>query len=264
MKKSKAHQNRRWAMIPAAMLFLAMAVPAECRDAGPRLVLPRTVIDLGVSFQGEKATGSFLIRNDGAAPLNIREIKPSCGCTVADLEKNTVIPGGEVKVGIAIDTSGKTGKVKKNVVIRTDDPGNPEATVDILTEVRIKEHMSWKKDRTLFTGDCARCHAAPAQGKTGEPLFEAVCAMCHGHYGLGGSAPRINGLKFLEAHDDAYVKKIITGGKHGTSMPGFSKEYGGPLDETQVDSIVGLIRWWENGFVFKSNEERHKHVNRVR
>ncbi len=253
-------------MILAALLFLALAVKASCQDgsASPRLSLPQGAVDLGVSFQGEKATGSFLVRNDGSAPLSIIEIKPSCGCTVAEPESKTVMPGKDVKVGIEIDTSGKIGKVKKNVTIRTDDPRKPEAMVEVVTEVRIREHLSWKKDQTLFNGDCARCHAAPAQGKTGEPLFEAVCAMCHGHYGLGGIAQRINDLKFLEAHDDAYIEKIISSGKQGTSMPGFSKEYGGPLEEGQVNSLTGLIRWWKEGFVFKSNEERHKHLNNAK
>lgn len=169
MKKFKANKNPYGAITTVCLFFLAFAVQADCRDTGPKLVLPA-----------------------------------------------------------------------------------------------IKEHVSRKQNQTIFNGDCARCHAAPAQGKTGEPLFEAVCAMCHGHYGLGGTAPRINDLKFLETHGDAYIKKIITEGKEGTSMQGFSKERGGPLDEGQLDSLAVLIRWWTEGFVFKANEERHKHMNHAR
>lgn len=252
------------AVIAAILLFFTTA-PAFCNDDGPRLVLPKTVIDLGTSFQGEKASGSFTIRNEGTLPLNIKEIKPSCGCTVAEPESKIVMSGGEVKVSIEVDTTGKVGKITKSVLIRTDDPQRHEAKVEVLTEVRIREHINRTQDQTIFKGKCAECHARPGDAKSGEPLFEAVCAMCHGHYGLGGAnAHRINDLVWLEKNDSSYIKKVIRAGKPGTSMPGFGISQGGTLDDSQINSLVELMQWWKEGFVFKTNEERHGRANNAR
>ncbi|MBI5874653.1 MAG: DUF1573 domain-containing protein [Deltaproteobacteria bacterium] len=254
------------AAIAAVLLFIIIAAaPAFCEDGSPRLVLPKTVIDLGFSFQGEKTKlmGEFIIRNDGTAPLNIKEIRPSCGCTVVEPESKVVHPGSETTVTVSVDTSDKLGKLKKSVFIKTDDPGMPDAKVDVLIEVRMKDHTTMNPGQTLFKGNCAECHAKPAEGKSGEPLFEAACAMCHGHYGLGGlNAPGINDLGWLDKNDSSYIKKAITKGKPGTSMPGFGAPHGGPLDDSQIDSLVELIQWWKEGFVFKTNEERHGRINR--
>ncbi len=233
---------------------------AFCGDTGrrvPVLDLPEKVVDLGKAVQGERASGGFVIRNHGSAPLKILDIKPSCGCTVAELPAKEIKPGGEVRVDVKVDTSGKVGKIRKSVRISTNDPVTPVTTVEILVDVILPEHVDMKNGR-LFKGACAGCHADPAKGLTGEGLFEAVCAFCHGHYGLGGVAKRINSLEYLESHSDGYIKDVIMQGKSRTSMPGFWKEAGGPLSEEQIDSLVKLIRWWEEGFVFKRNEERSR------
>ena len=234
---------------------------ADSDNALPEISLPKTVIDLGRTFQGEKASGNFIIRNSGAAPLKLIEIKPSCGCTVAEPATKAVEPGGEVAVSVQVDTAGKVGRVRKGVEITTNDPVTPVTSVEILVDVILPEHVDMKNGR-LFKGDCARCHAVPAGGLEGEPLFEAVCAFCHGHYGLGrssasaDSALRINSLDYLETHKDDYIRGIIKEGKQQTSMPGFGKAAGGPLSKDQINSLVKLIRWWQEGFVFKKNEER--------
>lgn len=244
-----------------AVFFLAIGVTlSACRAeaAAPRLTLPSKSIDLGVSSPGDKPSGFFMLRNTGSAPLNIIEIKPSCGCTVARLDKKVIKPGGSVKVMVAIDTGGKTGRYAKTIKIKTDDPLTPEAVVEITGTVIIEEHGKGVDASVIFSAGCAACHAKPAEGKLGEPLFEAVCSMCHGHYGLGGSAPRINALQFVENNTDKYIRQVIEQGVKDTSMPGFTASKGGPLNEEQVNSLINIIRWWEHGYVFKENEKKHE------
>ena len=51
------------------------------------------VYDFGKTSLVDKVTGRFTIRNTGDEVLNIQPPKPSCGCTVAKLDPNTLKPG---------------------------------------------------------------------------------------------------------------------------------------------------------------------------
>jgi len=221
--------------------------------AAPALYLPKKSIDLGSAMQGAVAHGKFTIANRGSAPLEILELKSSCGCTVAELETKTIKPGEEVTVHVSIDTAGKVGQIRKSISIKSNDPASQDAKVGAYITVNIADHQVSSDAGAIFRGKCAECHFAPAGDLKGEPLFEAVCAMCHGHYGLGASAMRINDLKYLESYHKGATRKIIAGGGDKTSMPGFSKSKGGPLSDEQIDSIMELIEWWGEGFVFKKN-----------
>ncbi len=246
--------HRTALLFTIAVLSLTQSQAAADRpDAVPRVHIPQRIVDLGISPPGLKPSGKFIIGNTGSAHLNIIELKPSCGCTVAEPETKTIAPGDEVVVAVTIDPRGKGGSYLKTVTVETDDPEEPVVEVVITGEVSITEHGETLERSVIFTGKCASCHAEPASGKKGEPLFEAVCAMCHGHYGLGGPAARINDLKFLESNDDSYIRATIENGVPGTSMPAFAEDAGGPLDAAQIDSLVELIRWWEQGYVFKDN-----------
>jgi cytochrome c oxidase cbb3-type subunit 3/ubiquinol-cytochrome c reductase cytochrome c subunit len=55
-------------------------------------------------------------------------------------------------------------------------------------------------------------------------------------------APSLINPTFLESATDVYIKQSIALGRPGTSMPAYTKTRGGPLDDKQIDGIVGYIR----------------------
>lgn len=238
----------------------AVRVQAAELKAAPSLYLPEDSIDLGSVIQGQVAQGKFTIFNNGSAPLEILEMKTSCGCTVAEMDTKTIPPSGKVEIKVSVNTADKVGRIRKSIDIKTNDPNAGEVRLSVYVFVRINAHAAKaRKGSSLFTGKCASCHAEPAKGLVDEPLFEAVCAMCHGHYGLGGEAARrINDLEYLDDKSLAEIRKAIAEGAPGSSMPGFSKRAGGPLSKLQIDSLVGLIQWWKKGYVFRKNEERQR------
>ncbi len=71
--------------------------------------------DFGDAMQGEIIKARFEIKNTGKVPLKIFEVKPSCGCTVADFSKEAVEPGGKAWVEAVVDTKGMTGGITKTV-----------------------------------------------------------------------------------------------------------------------------------------------------
>ena len=73
-------------------------------------------------------------------------------------------------------------------------------------------------------------------------LYERNCAGCHGSDGKGGAANGLADPVYLAIADDATIRRITTGGVHGTSMPAFSQHSGGMLTDDQINVIVGGIR----------------------
>jgi mono/diheme cytochrome c family protein len=80
---------------------------------------------------------------------------------------------------------------------------------------------------------------------TGGQLWGLNCAACHGVQGLGVSAPALNSQEFLKSVSDEQVQGIIRGGIPGTAMPAWWNEYGGPLTDQQIESVVTYIRSWQ-------------------
>jgi len=83
----------------------------------------------------------------------------------------------------------------------------------------------------------------PSRGQeTGESLFKAKCAMCHGPDGAGkttmGQALKIPDLHSSEVQKlgDAELTQIVTKGKN--KMPAYEEK----LSKEQITQLVGFIR----------------------
>jgi putative heme-binding domain-containing protein len=77
---------------------------------------------------------------------------------------------------------------------------------------------------TLFLTPVASAQTRPAAGPTdlatGQRIFDAQCAWCHGNGGDGGTGPNLHG-KLRHATTLASIVDIITNGIPGTDMPSF-------------------------------------------
>ena len=77
---------------------------------------------------------------------------------------------------------------------------------------------------TLFLTPVAFAQTRPAAGSTdlatGQRIFDAQCAWCHGNGGDGGTGPNLHG-KLRHATTLASIVDIITNGIPGTDMPSF-------------------------------------------
>lgn len=75
------------------------------------------VYDFGEVMQGELVKVRFEIKNTGNAALKIFEVKPSCGCTLADYSKEAVAPGKTAWVEAEVDTKALYGGITKTVTV---------------------------------------------------------------------------------------------------------------------------------------------------
>lgn len=75
------------------------------------------LIELGKLQEGETAEGDITFLNSGNQPLVIQKIKTSCGCTVAQNEKEVYAPGDTVKVHFSVNTRGFRNLVRKTITV---------------------------------------------------------------------------------------------------------------------------------------------------
>jgi hypothetical protein len=247
-------------MVVAVALAVGLAltaIPSAGEEAGaeaegPRIRFDVYTHDFGPLRSDERREYAWVYHNDGDAPLSILQTYTSCGCTAAVLDGESVPPGGSGVLTVAFEAAGLRGSIRKSIAVASNDPSTPRllltVTADILEEKVVREEGSHPPiaGQSILVGECATCHAKPAGRKTGEDLYAAVCAMCHGPAGEGRSTgPALGTAEYLAAHSDREIGTAIAYGTANPRMPGFIDLMGGPLSQDQIDSLVEFVREWE-------------------
>lgn len=124
-------------MIAAAILCLVAASLAAqgSGDVGPKLVVEEKILDKGTVAKGDVVEANFKLVNQGSETLLVKAVRPTCGCTVADYDRE-IPAGGEGFVKAKLDTADFSGAVSKSILIMTNDPQDPTVTVVIKANVK--------------------------------------------------------------------------------------------------------------------------------
>ena len=117
-----------------AVLFVATSLLAQGATAVPKATIAEPIKDVGVVPKGDKIAHDFVIRNEGTVPLEITDVRPACGCTVAKFD-HTIAPGQTGKVNLEIDTATFGGPVAKGATVFTNDPANPQIELTVRADV---------------------------------------------------------------------------------------------------------------------------------
>lgn len=125
---------RIYKKLTLAALGLLMASVVGAQEL-PELSVMNKIIDLGKVPQGAVKNVVFKLKNEGTAPLMIRAARPTCGCTVADFDKE-IAPGNTGEVRATLDTSGFRGPIAKSILVASNDPVNPTVALAIKADVR--------------------------------------------------------------------------------------------------------------------------------
>lgn len=116
--------------------------------AVPRLVVPEPVFSFGTVRNGEKVEHTFIIKNEGSAPLTVRRVQPACGCTIGVIEKNTLAPGEETKIQATFDSTGFRGEKKIPIRLYTNDP--KQAMTELLLRGEVKQDVDVRPQQVSF------------------------------------------------------------------------------------------------------------------
>jgi mono/diheme cytochrome c family protein len=198
----------------------------------------------------QSANFTFSVTNISKQDVTINWVRPSCGCTVAKLPPTPwkLSPGESGKIEFTVDLRGKFGTLSKYVSVDTSSGQKmlslrinvPSQAVNSGLGARTRNMQMALADRqAVFRKDCARCHATPTHGLTGEALFKAGCAICHESPHRATMVPDLHALK--EQPTPAFWKQWIAHGKAATLMPAFAISEGGPLSDAQIDSLVTYL-----------------------
>jgi hypothetical protein len=125
----------------AAVLALGAApgradeAPAAPAAPAPRIAFDRESHDFGVVRQEQELKTEFRVKNEGAAPLHIRNVKADCGCAFAAVEPREIEPGGSAPLAVVFRTLTFSGRLTKRVRVWSDDPERAEAEVKVSVDV---------------------------------------------------------------------------------------------------------------------------------
>ena len=108
-----------------AKALLGAILLAACSTAHAQLTWEKTQIDLNPKPGDQEAVAVFKYANKGSTTINIKNVRSSCGCTVASLKKNDVAPGEKGEVTATFKIGGRTGVQQKTVTVETDHPEQP-------------------------------------------------------------------------------------------------------------------------------------------
>jgi hypothetical protein len=109
-------------VICGAGLILAGGTVAA---AAPRAAAAVTTFDFGKVFEEQALKHTFVIKNEGDAPLKVEDVDPDCACTVASYDK-TIPPGGQGEVTLTIKPYSVLRDFLKQTKVQLNDPARPE------------------------------------------------------------------------------------------------------------------------------------------
>jgi len=81
--------------------------------------------DFGKVKQGIVLKHVFTLKNETTKPMQIKEINTSCGCTVSQVGKKSLLPQESTEVEVRFDSKGYSGPVQQYVYVHTDNLDNP-------------------------------------------------------------------------------------------------------------------------------------------
>lgn len=92
--------------------------------------------DFGKVPQGTPVTTQFVFTNTGEEPLILAEVKPTCGCTIADYTKTPVKKDAKGVITITYNAA-VAGAFNKTIIV-TSNAKTPQKYLNIIGEVVAK------------------------------------------------------------------------------------------------------------------------------
>jgi hypothetical protein len=136
-----------------AKYFLILTF-ALCSTGWAQLRWEKRSLEFNPSPSDEKVVADFHFTNIGTKPIKIKEVKTSCGCTTATLDKDVYAPGEKGKITAIFDIGGRTGVQEKTIYVATNDSKEPElvlqfkATIPKLLDID-NIFLNWQRGEAL-------------------------------------------------------------------------------------------------------------------
>jgi hypothetical protein len=107
----------------------------------------KETIDYGAINKGANGERVFVFTNIGDAPLIIKNIQSSCGCTVPKKPEKPVMPGEKGEIKVSYDTK-RVGGFSKSITIFSNAK-NPRKIIKI--KGIINKEVSLQKEKSMLS-----------------------------------------------------------------------------------------------------------------
>ena len=84
----------------------------EEKDTSTTLQMDRMEHLFDTITEGDSVRAIFKVKNTGSYDLYIRQIFPSCGCSVVDFKQTAIKVGEEIEVLVVFDSLHKSGEIE--------------------------------------------------------------------------------------------------------------------------------------------------------
>lgn len=92
-----------------------------------------STLDKGTITEGDKIEVAYRFKNTGSKPLVIKDVRPSCGCTVAEKPEEPIAPGGEGIIKGVFNSANKLGPNHKTLhVVANTNPDTYTLTFTVV------------------------------------------------------------------------------------------------------------------------------------
>ncbi len=120
-------------------LFLAASA---CAWAQPKLEINDSYNWGDVHKSDDPLEARIPLKNVGDETLIVRNVRTSCSCTVAPLDKDTLEPNETTYMTVRLDIHGKMGKVEKSISISTNNPTLPVSYLKVAANIIVPVAVS--------------------------------------------------------------------------------------------------------------------------
>jgi hypothetical protein len=103
----------------------------QTASALPRAQFAELVHDFGRISSGDVVRHDFVFTNTGTATLEIKDVRPGCGCTTAGTWDRRVDPGKTGVIPLQLNSSGFNGAISKTAIVLCNDPAQTNVVLQI-------------------------------------------------------------------------------------------------------------------------------------
>jgi hypothetical protein len=121
-------------LLSFASLFFVVGAFAQTQDelaektSNANLVFETSSHSFGNIIEGQIATYEFKFTNTGTEPLELTNVRASCGCTTPKWPRELIQPGQTSVVRAEYNSSGRPGTFSKNIFV-TSNAGQSTLTI---------------------------------------------------------------------------------------------------------------------------------------
>lgn len=155
-----------------ALASMDIEQPPEVVEEGP---FPKAVVDsfvheFGTAVVGKEYSHTFIVRNEGEAPLILRKQGSSCQCTIGDVDQKPIPPGGSAEVTLTWKPDHDEPRFQHYARVGSNDPEHETMRFEIQGMV-LRSIMKYPMEE-WYVGEIREVEPAQFTGYIFSPVFK--------------------------------------------------------------------------------------------